>query len=168
GSRFESALRATDGNETNESRHRGRDSARSRIARAKIDCGHGCTKTGADYEGWHRHEGRVEIDVDEPAFAQLRRGKPALLAKRPTNSNCTRRTDRRIDWRELSGAKRARYGKLGLVEWCGRSHERNIGKQRGVASRNLASARSARRGATAVNSSEKRNRIIKTDSNGDT
>jgi biopolymer transport protein ExbD len=58
-----------DGIETNESRGRRRDSTGSGVARAKTDCADGRAETGANYEGWHRYKVRVEIDVEEPAFA---------------------------------------------------------------------------------------------------
>ena len=58
----------------------------------------------------------VEVDVEDPA----------VLAKRHANCACPCRVDRRTNSLERSSSKRARCGKLGLVEWRARSSGRKI------------------------------------------
>src|SRR5437899_3092811 len=111
GSRFGNAHRAIGPIEAGQSRRGRRDSTRSLIARAKIDCVDGLVATRANYEGRHRHKSRDEIDVE----------RQPLLAKRHTDSTRARRTHRRINSLECRSQELFKRAKRRLARRCGRS-----------------------------------------------
>src|SRR5205809_3423640 len=112
--------RAIDPGETDKSRCRNRDSTRSRFASAKIDWTDGCVATHGNHQGRHRYKSGNKIDGERPAFAELRRGKCAVLAKRYLNRCRSRRAHCRINSLESGCQSVIKCGEHRLVRWRAR------------------------------------------------
>src|SRR5207249_1406934 len=101
--------------ETDESRCRHRDSTRPRIAGTKTNYADGRLTARSSYEGRNRHKSREGINGETPAFAELRRGKWAVLAKRYPDRGCSRCADHRIDPLESGSQGLVKSGEHRLV-----------------------------------------------------
>ncbi len=157
-----SGERAIDPGETDKSRCRNRDSTRSRFASAKIDWTDGCVATHGNHQGRHRYKSGNKIDGERPAFAELRRGKCAVLAKRYLNRCRSRRAHCRINSLESGCQSVIKCGEHRLVRWRARYRGWRTRKRAVAISDpdNSSGRTQTGRGKICGTCSEKRNRII--------